>query len=122
MKNKTIIIILTSVIILLVIFTAYRLSNSFAEIKSVNSELYLVKDSLEDLGKQYEEIHAQYMDIREELDRTKSKLIYVKGKLDTMTSKRMQTFTEVQAKLIELKLTLGKIETINKDSTQFRFE
>lgn len=90
--------------------------------KELNSQLNAAQDSLENLGMQYEEIYAQYEDIRQELDRTKGKLIYVKNQLDTMTSRRMTTFTEVQTKLIELKLSMGKIETIAKDSTQFRFE
>ncbi|MEQ8358008.1 MAG: hypothetical protein RH860_00875 [Cytophagales bacterium] len=122
MKNKTTIIILSSIIVLVIIFAAYRINNSGSRVKSLNTQLYLVKDSLGKLQMQYSEIQAQYEDIREELDRSNSKLLYVKNQLDTMTSRRMQTFTEVQAKLIELKLSLGKIQSFKQDSAQFRFE
>lgn len=122
MKNKTTVIILSSIIVLVIIFAAYRINNSGSRVKSLNTQLYLVKDSLGKLQMQYSEIQAQYEDIREELDRSNSKLLYVKNQLDTMTSRRMQTFTEVQAKLIELKLSLGKIQSFKQDSAQFRFE
>ncbi len=122
MKNKTTISILISIIVIIIIFAAYRINNSGSKLKSLNTQLYLVKDSLGKLQMQYSEIQAHYEDIRQELDRSNSKLIYVKNQLDTMTSRRMQTFTEVQAKLIELKLSLGKIQSFQQDSAQFRFE
>ncbi len=121
MSNKVIKVLLAvfAILSILASFQFYEKNNALKEIKN---KLSASNDSIQMLLQDYKKLEYEYEVLHEDLEASKDKLIYVQSKLDTITSRRIQTFTEIQTRLIELKLSLGKIETLQNDSTKFRFK
>jgi predicted PurR-regulated permease PerM len=115
-------LIIAIVFIILVIIGSTYVNNTVTKVRTLNDRLVNVNDSLKLAQYRYDSLASRYEVLEEQMSDATGKLIYVQSKLDTLTSRRIRTFTEVQAKLIELKLGLGQIPTYNPDSSSFRFE
>lgn len=120
-KSKTLIIFV--VLAAIIITVAFVLSNSESNMDNIKKQLSEQRDSLSDLHQSYDSLSKRYVQIERGLIQSTDKLRYIQQKLDTITSHRIETFTEIQTRLIEIKLSLGNIPTYTSDSSnRFRFE
>lgn len=115
-------LIVAIVFVIMIVGGSVYLNQSVSKVKTLNDQLVNVHDSLRLAEYRYDSLASRYEVLEEQMGDATNKLIYVQSKLDTLTSRRIRSFTEVQAKLIELKLGLGRIPAYQSDSTSFRFE
>lgn len=120
-KNKAFIYLFLIFISSLAI-ASYYFNQNQRNLEEVHRQLDENIDSLNTISRDYNELKEEYSEISKKLETSSQRLLLIREKLDTMTSYRMTTFTEVQAKLIELKLNLSNIEVYEADTNSFRFE
>lgn len=108
--------------LILLVYYSYKYASKDSKLNEIQLELMNRTDSLESLQLKFDSINKRYNRINKQLSESTKKLHYLQQKLDTITSNRIETFTEIQTRLIEIKLALGEIPIYHPDSTDFRFE